>query len=183
MTRAPFAGMEPDARRRLVGRSLLVTLGYGAVMVAVARPMRAGGHDIVPFELAGDAETVDRIIDDWGPAGVAAARLQTRLDMGYLVSYGVATSAGCAVAAAAAADAGRPRLARLGALLGWGTVVAAGCDAVENASMLAELSGRRGPLPRLAQRCAQVKFGLLALATPYALIGLAITERARRRAG
>lgn len=183
MVRAPFSTMDVAARRRLVGRSLAVTLAYGAVMVAVARPMRAGGHDIVPFELAGDAETVDRIIDDWGPAGVAAARLQTRLDMGYLVSYGVATTAGCALAASAAAASGRPRLARLGALLGWGTVVAAGCDAVENASMLAELSGRRGPLPRIAQRCAQVKFGLLALSTPYALVGLVVSERARRRAG
>ncbi len=179
--------MDPERRRRLVGRSLLVQAAFGAVMVAVAKPMRAGGHDIVPFELAGDAETVDRIIDDWGDAGVAAARLQTRLDMAYLVSYAVPTAAGCAVTASAARDAGRPGLARLGALLGWGTIVAAGCDAVENASLLAELDGRRGGLPALARRCALVKFGLLALAIPYALGGLVVTERrraaTRRRAG
>ncbi|HEX7131197.1 MAG TPA: hypothetical protein VF228_01400 [Iamia sp.] len=181
--RAPFATMAPAARRRLVGRSLAVNVVFSGVMLAVARPMRAGGHDIVPFELAGDAETVDRIIEDWGPEGVRAARLQTRLDMAYLVSYGVATTAGCALAADAARAAGRPGLARLGGLLGWGTVVAAGCDAVENASMLAELSGARGRLPALAQRCAQVKFGLIVPAVVYALGGLAITERARRAPG
>jgi hypothetical protein len=181
--RAPFSGMEPAARRRLVGRSLAVNVVFSGVMLAVARPMRAGGHDIVPFEVAGDAETVDRIIEDWGPEGVRAARLQTRLDMGYLVSYGVATTAGCALVAEAARSAGRPGLARLGALLGWGTVVAAGCDAVENASLLAELDGARGRLPALARRCALVKFGLVLPAVAYALAGLAITERARRRAG
>ena len=175
--------MEPAARRRLVGRSVAVNVVFSGVMMAVARPMRAGGHDIVPFEVAGDAETVDRIIDDWGPAGVRAARLQTRMDMGYLVSYGVATTAGCALVAEAARAAGRPGLARLGALLGWGTVVAAGCDAVENASLLAELDGARGRLPALARRCALVKFGLVLPAVAYALTGLAITERARRRAG
>ena len=181
--RAPFAAMEPVARRRLVGRSLAVNVVLSGVMLAVARPMRAGGHDIVPFEVAGDAETVDRIIADWGPEGVRAARLQTRMDMGYLVSYGVATTAGCALVADAARAAGRPGLARLGALLGWGTVVAAGCDAVENASLLAELDGARGRLPALARRCALVKFGLVLPAVAYALGGLAITERARRAAG
>jgi hypothetical protein len=181
--RAPFSAMDPDARRRLVGRSLALNVVFSGVMLAIARPMRAGGHDIVPFEVAGDADTVDRIIEDWGPEGVRAARLQTRLDMGYLVSYAVPVAAGCALAADAARAGGRPGLARLGALLGWGTVVAAGCDAVENASLLAELDGRRGGLPALARRCALVKFGLLALSVPYALTGLALTERARRRAG
>ncbi|HEU5150677.1 MAG TPA: hypothetical protein VFU19_09280 [Iamia sp.] len=179
----PFAGMEPAARRRLVGRSVAVNVAFSAVMMAIGRPMRAGGHDIVPFELAGDAATVDRIVEDWGDEGVRAARLQTRLDMAYLVSYGVATSAGCALVADAARAAGRPGLARLGDLLGWGTVVAAGCDAVENASLLAELDGARGRLPALARRCALVKFGLIGPAVGYALVGLVITERNRRRAG
>lgn len=175
--------MAPAARRRLVGRSLVANVVFSGVMLAVARPMRAGGHDIVPFEMAGDAETVDRIIADWGDAGVRAARLQTRLDMGYLVSYGVATTAGCAHVAGAARDAGHPIVAGAGDLLGWATVVAAGCDAVENAAMLAELDGARGRLPALARRCARVKFGLVIPAVAYAVVGMAITERARRAAG
>jgi hypothetical protein len=54
---------------------------------------------------------------------------------------------------------------------------------VENAALLAELSGSRGPLPALARRCALVKFGLVLPAVGYGLAGLAITERARRAAG
>ncbi len=176
--RAPFAGMTPEARGRLLGRAIPVTLAYGAVMMWVARPMRARGHDIVPLELAGTAERVDEIVADWGPEGVRAARLQTWLDMGYLVTYAVAIGAGCAHVAGRVADR-RPVLARLGALLGWGTMVAAGCDAVENASMLAELEGRRGRLPALARRCALVKFGLVLPALAYALGGLALTRRRR----
>lgn len=170
---APFAAMADDRRRRLLGRSIAVNLAYGALMLWVARPMRARGTDIVPFEVAGTAERVDEIIDAWGPEGVAAAQRQTWLDMGYLVSYGVAIGAGCAhVAARTRSPLGR----RAGALLGWGTVVAAGCDAVENASMLAELSGARGRLPALARRCALVKFGLVLPALAYALVGLAVTR-------
>ncbi len=169
--------MGPAARRRLFGRSLAANLAFGAVMLVVARPMRARGSDIVPFELAGDAETVDRIIEGWGPEGVRAARLQTWLDMGYLVSYAVPTAAGCAIVADAARSADRAAVAGLGAVLGWGTIVAAGCDAVENASMLAELGGRRGRLPALARRCALVKFGLIGPAVAYALAALVVGRR------
>lgn len=168
--------MTPEARGRLLGRSIPVNLAYGAVMLWVARPMRARGHDIVPLELAGTAERVDEIVDDWGPEGVRAARLQTGLDMGYLVTYAVAIGAGCAHVAARARS---PRVRRAGTWLGWGTVAAAGCDAVENASMLAELSGRRGRLPAVARRCALVKFGLVLPALAYALGGLALTRGAR----
>lgn len=172
--RGPLAAMEPVARRRLFGRSLAANVVFGAVMLAVARPMRANGSDIVPFEVAGDAETVDRIIEAWGPEGVRAARLQTRLDMGYLVSYAVPTAAGCAIVADAARAADRPVVAGIGTALGWGSIVAAGCDAVENASMLAELGGRRGRLPALARRCALVKFGLILPAVGYALAALVV---------
>jgi len=180
--RGPFATMDSAARRRLFGRSLALNLVAGAVMLWVARPMRARGYDIVPFEIAGDVETVDRIVAAWGPEGVRAARLQTWMDMGYLVSYAVPTAAGCAIVADAARSADRDLLAGVGAALGWGTIVAAGCDAVENASMLAELSGRRGRLPALARRCALVKFGLLAPAVAYAAVGTGALAVARRRA-
>lgn len=181
--RAPFSAMEPEARRRLVIWGFVAYLVASLGLLWVAGPMRAGGYDIIPFEKAGDAETVDRIVTAWGPDGVRAARLQTGLDYGYIVIYGVTAAAGCALGVAAARASNRRRLAGLGVLLGWGVVVACGLDMVENAALLAELSGRRGSLPALAKTCALVKFGLLIPAAAYALAGLVSTERARRRAG
>lgn len=178
---APFASMEPARRARLTARSLAGVVGLGVVMLRVARPMRAGGHDIVPFEIAGDAATVDRIIEDWGPDGVRAARVQTVMDMGYLALYAVSTASGCATVAAEARSEGRDAVAAVGDVLGWAAVVAAGCDAVENASMLAELQGARGPLPALARRCALVKFGLTAPAVLYCAVGLIALRVGRGR--
>ena len=180
--RGPFAGWEPDRRHRLIRRSTLAVAVSGAVMGAIAKPMRAGGHDIVALEVAGTPERVDEIVDAWGPAGVRAAQVQTWMDMGWLVLYGLSTAAGCATVAAAARRNDRPALAAAGDLLGWGTVVAAGCDAGENASMLAELSGARGGLPALARRCALVKFALILPAVAYSLVGLGALGAARARA-
>jgi hypothetical protein len=174
--------MAPARRHRLTGATVAGVAGLGAVMLRIAAPMRAGGHDIVPFEVAGDAATVDRIVADWGPEGVAAARLQTWLDMGYLSLYSVATAAGCATVAAAARRNDHPALAAAGDALGWASFVAAGLDAVENASMLAELEGHRGPLPRLAQVCAVTKFSLILPAVAYSLGGLGALGVARLRA-
>jgi len=181
--RGPYAAMDPSRRHRLTGRAVAAVVGASGVMVAVAKPMRDGGHDIVPFEVAGDAATVDRIIDDWGPAGVRAARLQTSLDMGYLALYAVATAAGCATVAAAARRNGHGAVAAAGDVLGWASFVAAGCDAVENASLLAELSGARGPLPRLARTCALTKFSLIVPAVAYSVGGLGALGVARARGG
>ncbi len=177
----PYAAMDPTRRNRLVARSLAAVTGMSAVMIAVAKPMRAGGHDIVPFEIAGDAATVDRIIEDWGPEGVRAARIQTSLDMVYPALYAVSTAAGCATVAAAARRNGHEGMAKVGDALGWGSFAAAGFDLVENVSMLAELSGKRGPLPRLARRCALTKFSLILPAVLYALGGLGVLGLARRR--
>jgi hypothetical protein len=150
-------------------------------MLAVAAPMRAGGHDIVPFELAGDAATVDRMIADWGPEGVRAAQVQTRLDMGYLALYALSVGSGCATVAEAARRNDRAAVARTGDLLGWATLIAAACDAVENAAMLRELTGVRGRLPALARRCAQVKFALITPGALYSVGGLVALGVARRR--
>lgn len=180
--RGPFAGTAPARRARITAVATGANLALGAVMVRIAKPMRDGGHDIVPFEVAGDAETVDRILDDWGPEGQAAARLQTWLDMGYLALYSVATAAGCATVAAAARRSGRPGVAAAGDALGWAAFVAAGLDAVENAAMLAELEGHRGPLPRVARSCALAKFSLILPAVAYAVGGLGAIGVGRLRA-
>lgn len=182
--RGPYAAMDPARRNRLTARTVAGVAGLGAVMLRIAEPMRAAGHDIVPFEVAGDAATVDRILDDWGPEGTRAARLQTWLDMGYLSLYSVATAAGCATVAAAARRHDREAVAVAGDVLGWASFVAAGLDAVENASMLAEIAGHRGPLPRIARSCALVKFGLILPAVAYSLGGLAtlgVAKLATRR--
>lgn len=180
----PFARLDPARRSRLMARGLAGGAALGAVMVAVAKPMRDRGHDIIPLEVAGDAATVDRIVEDWGPEGVRAARIQTSLDMVFPAFYAVTTAAGCATVAAAARGDGHGATARLGAVLGWGSFAAAGFDLVENVSMLAELSGARGPLPRLARRCALAKFSLILPASAYAVAGLGAMglSRARRRA-
>jgi len=162
-------------RRRLT----LGLLGGGyaslsAWMFAQEGAMRAGGGPgIVGLELAGSPERVEGILAAWGPEGCAAARRSLLIDYGVLACYGPLMATLCRASAARLEDRGRPRLARLGRGLAAAQLAAAGCDVAENAALLAVLSGRRGPLPRVATTSATAKFTLLGAGLAYGAAALA----------
>jgi hypothetical protein len=183
--RGPFGGVAQEVRRPLHAKAVLAVLGVGALMGPSDKRMKAtGGPGIVPFELAGSRVKVDAILRQWGPDGRAAAEESLVLDQVWQVTYAVSLALSAAEAGDAFGERGWDRAARAAGPLGWASLVAASLDAVENTSLLAVVRGSEGSfLPRLAQRSAQVKFALVAVALPYGLVGLALRGVEAARGG
>jgi hypothetical protein len=165
----------------LIASGALALVIGGALMALDARMMDAGGPGIVGFELAGSEDRAAEIVADWGEDGTDAAKASLWLDYAYIVAYGTFL----VLAALATGDLARrrswDRMASFGLVAAPLAAAAAVFDAVENVGLLLAVNGHGGGLaPRLAQVCALLKFGLLAVTIAYLLAGLAL--RLRRRA-
>lgn len=179
----PFGKVPASDRRPLLAKSIGAMVAVGSLMASLERKMKAtGGPGIVPLELAGDRGAIDAILSKWGPSGRSAARESLVLDQAWLVTYALSLAVSAAEAADAFEGRGWRSAASAGASMGWGALAAGALDAVENASLLAVVNGSASTrLPRLAQRCAQVKFALVAASLPYGLTGIAVGALDRRR--
>jgi hypothetical protein len=134
---------------------------------------------IIEFELARTSEQASEYYGELGETGRDEARTSLYLDYPYLILYGLFYAAACLVVAARAAERGMPRLARWGRPFAVAGLVAAACDAVENAALLRVLDGHTDqPWPGIAFTFASVKFLLIAGAVLYAVIGFVLTLRA-----
>ena len=153
---------------------------FGIANVALLIPLlecerrmrRTGGPGIIPFELAGP-EHSQRVLDKWGPEGQRAARASLVLDYPYLVTYSGFLYFGCAAASDELSRHRADALARAGQVIAPGQIAAGAFDVVENTSLLAILSGRRGRVPAIARVSAQMKLALMALGVLYGALGLA----------
>lgn len=171
--------MSPRVRRWLLVAAGGAHLGVTARMLPFERAMRAAAsRGIVALEVAGNAERAQQLLDAWGPTGRGAARRSLRWDYGYLTSYAVFLAAACAGAARRLGRRGWPAAATVGPTVAWAPVLAGGCDAVENAALLAVL--RRGPhppLPALARTAALAKFAVLGPALAYLVLAALLPRR------
>jgi hypothetical protein len=148
-------------------------LSLSAWMFSQERWMRrSGGPGIVGLELAGSADSVEKILAAWGPEGRAAARRSLLIDYGVLMSYGPLMAALCHWSAERLRRRGSRSLSRLGPVLAGGQFVAAASDVGENTALLAVLRGRRGHLPALARAGATLKFSLLGIGAVYVALGM-----------
>jgi hypothetical protein len=162
------------AHKREVGQlARWLTAGNLLISVLLLREelqmKRTGGPGIIALELAGNPMHVEQILGRWGEHGIAAARRSLLLDYGMLATYSPLMAMRCAKAGERFRRRGQIGLARLGAPLACGQLLAGTCDAVENAALLAVLRGRRGALPKVARASAIAKFALLGLGGSYAL--------------
>jgi hypothetical protein len=129
-------------------------------MLGLERQMRGcGGPGIIPFELAGNGERAQRIMNAWGDRGRRAARRSLQLDFGYMATYGVLT--------ALLVDGARRRLGHPAAVC-LGVIPAVAGDAVEGVALLNVLAGNdiEGNARR-ARGAAIAKFGVLIGALLY----------------
>lgn len=170
-------------RRKLA----LILLGVGTVAFAVILDVIDPSHvsrgpSIVAFEFAGSHARAMRMIAEWGAKGRDAAHLSLLLDYGYMLSYGLFFAlAGVTVRDMARARDWR-RLAAIGAVVPFFALAAAGFDASENVALLLTLAGNGGSFaPPFAAVCSAIKFTLIIVAILYALCGLALWFKARRR--
>jgi hypothetical protein len=171
-----------NPRRGLIVLGLFVaTLAVGALALPSLGDMSDRGVGIIEFELARTSATASEYYAELGEAGRDAARESLYLDYPYLILYGLFLAAACTVVAARAAERGMQGLARLGRALAIGALVAAACDAVENAALLLVLGGHTDqPWPATAFAFASVKFLLTIAAALYAIVGFLLTLRAAR---
>jgi hypothetical protein len=147
-------------RDRKILAATVAFVGYTAVMAVLERRMRAtGGPGIIPFELAGTGFRAEQIMAQWGRDGQRAARISTRLDFGYMTTYGTLVAL---LIERARRRRGHPRL--LTSL----AIVAVAGDAVEGVSLLKVLDRKDvDGYARRARTAALIKFTALAGALGY----------------
>lgn len=161
----------PGSNRRaaflplLAGAFILFALfqPLGAPLVNSAAP--AG---IVSFELAGTAENAARMVNSWD----ANARLYAAFGLGFDYLFMPVYALALALGTLLAAGRHPGGFARLAAWTGWGALLAAGLDAVENIGLWNSLLGNmHSAWPAVSFWCAGFKFGLLFLGILVGLVG------------
>jgi hypothetical protein len=156
----------------------LVTLGLFVVLGVIDEQItESGGPGIVSFELEFTSENARETLAAWGEDGRDSAKLSLWVDYAFLVAYAAFFSL-AVVAVCDALDWQR------WLFLATFPLVAAVCDAIENANLLLAIAQDGDqPFPFLAGVFAVLKFLTLTPAQLFALAGLIVwlIRRARRR--
>jgi hypothetical protein len=132
--------------------------------------------NIVQFEMAETTSVATEIIEDWRPEGVAMARTSTYLDFIYIIFYSAAIALGCRVSAAYSKN---KVMGKVGVAFTFLTLIAGGCDVIENIAMLKSLQRVTQTTVSVAYYFAAVKFTILFTALLFILI--AFTTGALRK--
>jgi hypothetical protein len=179
----PLGNADPDARRRVLWIAGVAALALLAFLVYQDGQIEdSGGPGIVPFEVAGTSDRAEEILAEWGEEGQDDARVSLIVDYPYLVAYGIFLAVACTVGADRLARRGFERLARAGPAIGWGAVVAAALDAIEDAALLSVIDGNTEVLPAVALIAAIGKFALAGIAVLYAIAGVVLGRGPSRAA-
>ncbi len=161
----------PAPNRRSVFLALLAwTILLTILSQLINSPLRtsAAPTGIVSFELARTSATAKYIITSWDKGDQLFAAFGLGLDYLYMVSYAFTISLACLLSA----DRMKGWFARFGIWLGWGVVLAALLDGVENVGLMYSLVGYAGELwPMVSFWCATIKFAFIILGVLYALAG------------
>jgi hypothetical protein len=151
----------PSASRRLtLFAFLFLTFGLFAIFRVLDQPLRtpAAPNGIVSFELAGSPAVAQSMLDSWNAQAKQSLAFGLGIDYLFMPAYAIAL--GLATLLSAGRHAGWMK--SLGALAGWGALVAALFDAVENFALWRILLGEIIlQWTCLATVCAIIKFGLL----------------------
>ncbi|MCJ7724157.1 MAG: hypothetical protein MUP03_08500 [Anaerolineales bacterium] len=182
--RHPLDFIPSHTRRSLFLVLVPWTLLLMVLMQFLNSPLRtsAAPAGIVSFELAGTPDNALSIIGSWIPKynpavyHIAAedykpllyAAFSLGFDYLFMVSYAITIALGILLAAGRHGG----KFATIGIWLGWGLIVAALLDAVENIVLWRILTGDVFHLlTQLAFWCASLKFSLILLGLIFALIG------------
>jgi hypothetical protein len=168
--RAPFPRL--FARRHVVLAFFAGSAIFGVLQLPELGTMSDRGEGIVGFELARTPERANEILTEWGDEGRSAARTSLFLDFPYLVFYGLFLAAACTAVARRAEALEWRRVAAIGIVLAWGSLLAAWSDAIENLALLLVLEDHTNqPWPGTAFTFAVIKFALAAPALLFAIVG------------
>lgn len=180
--RSPFPRL--FARRQVLLAFFAGAAVFGGLALPELGTLSDRGEGIIAFELARTPERANEIVTEWGEEGRSAARTSLYLDYPYLVFYGLFLAGACAAVARRAEALGWRRVAVVGIVLAWGSLVAAWSDAAENLALLLVVAEHTNqPWPGTAFTFATIKFALAAPALLFAAVGWAATARSARGAG
>jgi hypothetical protein len=128
----------------------------------------AAPNGIVSFELAGNVETSQSILDAWNPEARLVAAFGLGFDFLFMPVYALALSLGLLLALSGKTGTYR----HFAVWMGWGVFVAALFDSMENYALWCVLTGGAlSPYPQIAAFCAVTKFTLLIVGLITALTG------------
>jgi hypothetical protein len=179
----PFQAIAPEKVWKVLIPLIVLTIilmillnGLGASLNNSVAP-----DGMISFELAGDVDSSQGIINSWNAESQLIAAFSLGLDYLFLVVYSTTIGLGCIWAISAF----RPKnlqLVAAGLLLAWGQWLAALFDGVENAALYKLLLGDlQSPWPEVARIFATLKFILIALGLIYIMIGALIKIIRRTR--
>jgi hypothetical protein len=154
----PLEFLPPNLRKPFFYFFLALTLSTFVVFRFLDEPLQPNG--IVSFELAGNADSAQRMVDSWDADARLFAAFGLGFDYLFMPIYALALSLGLLLAR----GQNPSRYHSFANLMGWGALAAALFDAVENYALWHTLTQNAiSPYPQLAATCAVIKFALLIL--------------------
>lgn len=99
--RHPFEWLPASVRKRALLGVFVLMLLAGAGLQVIGQPLKTAGtpKGIVSFQLAGQLDVSNAIVESWGPAGRVNAGLNLGLDYLFLFAYGSFLSLACVLLA------------------------------------------------------------------------------------
>ncbi len=172
----PLFFIPRTVQKKIFFALLALTLGLFGVFRFLDAPLRtpAAPSGIVSFELAGTTAKAESIIQSWDARAQLFAAFGLGLDYLFMPTYALTISLGVLMALRKQTG----WFAKLGAYVGWGALLAALFDAVENVALWRLLSDMATPFcPRVAALAATIKFSLILFGLGYALLGWVLLSK------
>jgi hypothetical protein len=156
---------------------LALTLGLFGVFRWLDAPLRTpvAPSGIVSFELANTTAQAESIIRSWDVHARLFAAFGLGLDYLFMPVYALTLSLGILMVLR---KHGGGLFGTLGNYLGWGALIAACFDAIENIALWQLLTGVATPyFPRIAAVAAAIKFMLLLVGVLFSLLGWLLPKK------
>jgi len=190
----PLEFVPGEYRKRLFFTFLFLTLSLFAVFRVLDQPLQtpAAPNGIVSFELAGSPLRAREITDEWKRSSLLLSAVAGQTDPNIVnipyafAAFGLgidylfmpAYSLTLALGTLLVAEKHSGWFRSLGAVAGYGALVAAVFDAVENYALFQILLNRvYSPYPEIAYICASIKFSLLIFGFLYLMAGWLIPKK------
>jgi hypothetical protein len=165
----PMHWIAPDDRKKVLIFLLLAVFLTYTIFSFLDMPLRseAAPFGIISFELAGSQENARQILNSWDMNAKLFAAFGLGFDYLFMVLYGSCISLICLMAS----ERHTGWFSILGIWLGWGAVLAALFDSIENIALWNMLSGPPSVIwSPLAMGCAILKFSILIFGISYPFI-------------
>jgi hypothetical protein len=172
----PMQQISSQSIPRLFLILLISTIALFMILNQVSTPLitSKAPQGIVSFELAGNSETVNSILDSWDTLAKLTAAFSLGLDYLFMIFYSTTLSLGC-VWSGLLFEHNRKIIGIAFSLIAWGQWLAAFFDGLENFGLMKSmLFAPISPWPEIARWSASCKFLLIFLGLISCLMGFAI---------